>query len=202
MLHWAATNGRTAVAALLLDAGAAIDSVNRHGETALHLAANGGQTCEQVVSLLITRSADVHMQDAGGDTPLMKAAKKGSKGGMAKLIGAGADKNYVNTLAPLQWAVLNDNQPVYELLKQKGAKPHPQCAGTRRRNRARTAHPHARLLPLTCVPPRHSVCCSQQRDRRLRDPARRAHAVAGIGMMPSCVNEFALWGTAYNSTSG
>jgi ankyrin repeat protein len=127
VLHWACNNGHVAMATLLLDAGALVDATDREGQTALHLAAEGGKACNGVVELLLKRGASVDALCAGGDSPLLRAAKKGSKEAASKLIIAGADRNRVNgAFAPRQWASINDNKEVFEVLRQKGAKSNPQ----------------------------------------------------------------------------
>jgi ankyrin repeat protein len=74
-LHGAAWKGHAAVAALLLDAGAAVNarSQNEHyGDTPLHAAAHGNQRA--VAELLIDRGADVNAVSCNGRTPLQETA--------------------------------------------------------------------------------------------------------------------------------
>eukprot|EP00966_Prymnesium_polylepis_P321801 7378092-Prymnesium_polylepis.2 len=124
LLHWAATNGHVGVAAALIKAGADVNAVNLERHTALHVAVEGGARCNGVVELLVGKRADVHAKDEILNTPLVNAARKGTREAAAQLLLAGADKNYVvGRLAVLQWAAISWNKPVYELLKLKGAKP-------------------------------------------------------------------------------
>lgn len=67
-LHLAAQAGKVEAVALLLDAGADIDSNTKFGATPLHKSV---EAChETVVSLLIARGADVEIIDADGRSPL------------------------------------------------------------------------------------------------------------------------------------
>ncbi|HEY2407083.1 MAG TPA: sigma-70 family RNA polymerase sigma factor [Polyangiaceae bacterium] len=68
-LHVAVLHGQLAVARLLLERGALVDSRTRDGQTALHLAAGAGQVA--LVELLLERGADAATVDAQhGSTPL------------------------------------------------------------------------------------------------------------------------------------
>ncbi|MBM3776749.1 MAG: hypothetical protein FJW23_00730 [Acidimicrobiia bacterium] len=62
-----------------LDAGAAVDAVDKDGNTALHLAASRGQ--DQVVRLLVERGAAIDAKNGKGQTPLAMAlsARGGNK---------------------------------------------------------------------------------------------------------------------------
>ena len=70
-LHCAAWNGHEDVAAILLDAGAAVNDHNQNGHwgtTPLHAAAHGNQ--KQVATLLVARGADLQARNLNGRTPL------------------------------------------------------------------------------------------------------------------------------------
>lgn len=70
-LHLAAENCHTNVVALLLDRGAAINTVAKDKATPLHLAAQEG--CTDVVALLLARGARVNERDDQERTPLDRA---------------------------------------------------------------------------------------------------------------------------------
>ncbi|XP_069106112.1 E3 ubiquitin-protein ligase mib1-like [Argopecten irradians] len=57
--------------AILLDAGASINTANLKGRTALHAASNAGE--QALVKLLLDRKCDVNLQDNLGNTPLHDA---------------------------------------------------------------------------------------------------------------------------------
>ena len=70
-LGWAALNGQTEAAKLLLEKGANIHNRHRDGSTALHGAAFLGHI--ETVKLLIEKGADVNIQKPDGVTPLAAA---------------------------------------------------------------------------------------------------------------------------------
>ena len=89
-LMLAAFNGHTEIAALLLDAGARIDTRDQTGRTALMYAASGEN--EVTVALLIKRRAGVNLADSEEHwTPLMFAAAEGQADVVRRLLDAGAD---------------------------------------------------------------------------------------------------------------
>jgi ankyrin repeat protein len=70
-LHCAAWKGHAEVAAMLLDAGAEINTLSQdthYGGTPLHAAAHGNQ--KAVVALLLERGADTAIVSCNGRTPL------------------------------------------------------------------------------------------------------------------------------------
>jgi ankyrin repeat protein len=65
---------------VLLDRGANLETKNKHGETALMLAAsNAGTEDLEVVATLINRGADLRAKDNQGRTAIDKAVAKGRK---------------------------------------------------------------------------------------------------------------------------
>ena len=77
---WASFNGHTAVNALLLENGAAINAREVNGRTALMYASSG--PFAETVELLLEKGADVNIQGtAEGFTALMTAAAEGTGGG-------------------------------------------------------------------------------------------------------------------------
>ncbi|MBI5830774.1 MAG: ankyrin repeat domain-containing protein [Armatimonadetes bacterium] len=67
-LHLAAHRGQADTAAALLDGGASLEAVTRHGTTPLHAAARANRA--EFVALLLARGADRLARDAEGHTPL------------------------------------------------------------------------------------------------------------------------------------
>ncbi len=67
-LGWAALNGETEAAKLLLEKGAKINNRHKDGSTALHAAAFLGRT--ETVKLLIEKGADINLKKDDGMTPL------------------------------------------------------------------------------------------------------------------------------------
>lgn len=82
-LHCAARYGKTAVAELLIDAGAKIDARNSNGVTPLHKAAFWGYL--ELCDLLLERGADPGLTDREGETAIEKAQRK-SHSAIVKLL--------------------------------------------------------------------------------------------------------------------
>lgn len=92
-LHLAAFFGRTAAAARLLDAGAALEarSANYMENTPL-CAALAGREDRTLVAMLLDRGADVKARAAQGVTPLHLAASRGAADLVDALLARGADR--------------------------------------------------------------------------------------------------------------
>ena len=91
-LHYAATNGRTAVVELLLATGAELNAEDDNKVRPLHTAAYAGHTAV-VLLLLKEKEADVNATSAaafGGETALDLAKKKGHVDVVALLESRGA----------------------------------------------------------------------------------------------------------------
>ncbi|HEX4792347.1 MAG TPA: ankyrin repeat domain-containing protein [Humisphaera sp.] len=84
-LHWAAQEGHTQVAALLLDRGAELNAKNANGQTPLHLAAFRGHGA--VVELLIRAGAAGRIRDKSGRTPLHIAQRTAIREQLTELLG-------------------------------------------------------------------------------------------------------------------
>ena len=97
-LHWSAERGDNDITALLLSAGARVESTTRLGAyRPLHLAAKGGHT--SVVRALLEADAIPNPgTTTGGVTPLHLAATSGSPSSAAVLIEYGADVNRAETV--------------------------------------------------------------------------------------------------------
>jgi ankyrin repeat protein len=89
-LHAAAAEGDTAIAAMLITAGANVQATTvLIGSTPLQLAAKNGQAA--VVRMLLANSADPDKCDKLGTSPLMLAAASGNADTVVALLDAGAD---------------------------------------------------------------------------------------------------------------
>ncbi|MBQ7607277.1 MAG: ankyrin repeat domain-containing protein, partial [Desulfovibrionaceae bacterium] len=120
-LHWAAGNGHTEVAKLLIDKGADLNAKDKGGIMPLHWAAAYGRT--EVAKLLIDKGRDVNAKSVNNETPLHWAAAYGRTEVAKLLIDKGADLNAkdVNNETPLHWAAGNGHTEVAKLLIDKGA---------------------------------------------------------------------------------
>ena len=118
-LHVAAIKNRADIAALLLDAGAAIDTKNRAGETPLLVATR--ERHKDCVQLLLQAGADWHASDQLGNTPMHQAARWGDQITLS-LLAKYADVNIVNSSGqtPLHVATeFGHADCFFELLKHK-----------------------------------------------------------------------------------
>ena len=91
-LHWAALQGDTSLAQVLIKAGANVKAATRLNATQpLLLAAENGSTA--VVRALLGAGADANAADSNGTTALMLAAAAGDPEGVRLLVQRGADVN-------------------------------------------------------------------------------------------------------------
>jgi rhodanese-related sulfurtransferase len=88
LMH-AARLGARAIAADLVECGAALDATNHDGNNALWLACFSGNL--ELIDLLIARGIDMNQQNDNGATCLMYAASTGKTEVVARLLAAGAD---------------------------------------------------------------------------------------------------------------
>jgi ankyrin repeat protein len=86
-LHWAARQGLSEMARLLLENGARVDARNDAGETPLHWAAAHGQ--KALLVTLIAYKANVNAIDRAGWTPLRWAEAQGQEQIARILVAAG-----------------------------------------------------------------------------------------------------------------
>jgi ankyrin repeat protein len=121
-LHWAAENGLTDIAALLIEQGAEVDEADHFGNTALHLAL----AYPEMIDLLVQNGADVDAKNAMGNTPLHLAVK--DRRAVEALLAAGAEVNVRNGLdkTPLHYAMRQGTSPyslsIVETLIRAGAR--------------------------------------------------------------------------------
>ena len=119
----ACSNGHSATAKFLIEAGADVHRPNVRGETALHMAAVEGRL--ECVKLLVSKGADVNHIDSDKASALHRATQVGALKVVQYLCSAGADKDAVFfSNAPLQWAALCYKEDVENYLQRVGAKPH------------------------------------------------------------------------------
>ncbi len=88
------TSGRPDIVAVLLDAGAAPNFMDKHGASVLHTAAGSGSA--EVISVLAKAGADIESRAGGGVTPLMEAVRMGNLDACKSLLDAGADRYATN----------------------------------------------------------------------------------------------------------
>lgn len=119
-------------ARLLVEAGADVRASSVLGNTALLLAARRPGN-ERTVRLLLERGADVNRANAFGATPLMAAAAARDLATVRLLLGRGADIDARPAMDPdgfiwgggrtaLQWAAFLGDEPMLQLLLERGAK--------------------------------------------------------------------------------
>jgi uncharacterized protein len=131
-LHWAALHGDTALASMLLVAGANVRATTRlGGYTPLHLASQTANAA--LITILLDGGADVKAPTSTGATSLMLAARVGSVESVKLLLERGADANakektYGETA--LMFAAAADRADVVALLTAHGADPNAASAFT------------------------------------------------------------------------
>ena len=120
-LHMAVARGNLDIVAVLLDAGASIETKGTNGAHPLHLAALTNRP--EVAALLIARGAELEARDNNGMTPLLIAASNGNLEATQILLDAGADTTAEGVRYPynaLAVAVFGCQVPVANLLLAKG----------------------------------------------------------------------------------
>jgi ankyrin repeat protein len=125
-LWWAAENGHEAMAKLLLEKGAELESKDGYdGRTLLSWAAGKGH--EAVVKLLLEEGAELESKDGyDGRTPLWWAAEKGHEAVVKLLLEKGAgpeSKDNDRGWTLLSRAAEKGHEAVVKLLLEKGAEP-------------------------------------------------------------------------------
>ena len=120
-LHLASAQGRVAIAAALIDAGADLEAEGDPvGAHPLHVAAVTGQA--DLAALLMEHGADIEARDAEGRTPLMVAAAFANDDVAALLVRAGADISTVDSLqmAAIHHAAASGDADLVSLLLARG----------------------------------------------------------------------------------
>jgi hypothetical protein len=120
-LSWTAEEGHKAVAQLLIEEGAEVDSKDAYDLTPLSWAAEGGY--KDVVQLLVDKVARVNNRDSSGLTPLSLAAGNGHDDVIRLLIENGATIEILDHQGRslLSRAAGNGNEGVVRLLIEKEA---------------------------------------------------------------------------------
>lgn len=105
---------------LLLEAGMPVNSVDEDGNTALHLAAEGGHV--EVINILLSAGIDTDKKDKNGNTPLIRAVKAEKMKAAVTLVKAGVNTQAVNELgkSALSLALENKNWPMVIALGNAG----------------------------------------------------------------------------------
>ena len=91
-LAWAANKGELDICKVLLDAGADVKAADHNKKGALMHAVEG-EADPAVANFLISKGADINVQDATGETALMKACRRKRAGMSLVFIEAGAKLN-------------------------------------------------------------------------------------------------------------
>ncbi|HQU43789.1 MAG TPA: ankyrin repeat domain-containing protein [Pirellulales bacterium] len=123
LLGIALRRGYREMSLFLIEAGAALDTIEHQGSTLLLEAARGGDA--ELVRLLLARGLDVDALDDYKDTPLCDIAGRKMPEVVAALIEAGADVNHqgMNRRTPLHGAVWSDRTDIVQMLLAVGADP-------------------------------------------------------------------------------
>lgn len=93
-LMLASEKGLTAIVKCLLERKPNLEAVDRHGRSAVHIAAIAGK--HATLALLLEAGAKVNALDTDGNTPLMLAARYGKLDAAKALVAAGADFKATN----------------------------------------------------------------------------------------------------------
>ncbi len=122
-LHWAAVRGNWEVFEILLERGAAVDSVGADGGTPLHWACHHDRP--DMVLLLLDAGADNSVRNRWGRTPLHVASRRGCEQVASLLLSHGADPNAVTNegWTPLHIAYKAGYPRIAALLVRGGADP-------------------------------------------------------------------------------
>ncbi|KAH3851293.1 hypothetical protein DPMN_093773, partial [Dreissena polymorpha] len=120
-LLWAACSGNAASCALLLKAGADVNTRDNDQLTALHCAASRGN--DQCIEVLRKSGADVNLMDGNKCTPLFYAITLGNLKCTTALIAAKADVNHVDDRGrnPVHCAAIKGCIETIRLLEKEGA---------------------------------------------------------------------------------
>ena len=114
----ASRTGLENIVRILLSRNAELNTTDKYGNTALHMAAENSQL--NIVKLLLNKKPELNIQNQYGDTPLHNAVRAGSVDIVSELVIAGADiniENY-NRKLPIDIARDNNSLAIYEVLKQ------------------------------------------------------------------------------------
>jgi uncharacterized protein len=122
-LHWAAANGDTETARMLIAAGANLRAMTRiNGYTPLFLASREGNAA--IVGALLDAGASAKTASTTGSTPLMLAAASGNTETITRLLDAGAEidaKEHARGQTALMFAAAMNRVEAIKVLARRGA---------------------------------------------------------------------------------
>ena len=119
-----ATKEQSELDMLLAAFGNDVNAVNKHGDTALHLAATGSFGGSETVQFLVDKGADVNAKCNNGSTALCNAVGNGEIEIVKFLISKGADVNVMpkhGAFTMLHIAAASAKMEIVELLISAGA---------------------------------------------------------------------------------
>ena len=119
----AIVQGEENLVTVYLQLGGSLHMTTPEGYSVLHWTA-GSSEGEKLVNYLITKGAEMNIQDNEGYTPLHVHAARGRLYGVSALLHAGADPNictYQEQLSPLHIALLHHHNEIASILMAYGA---------------------------------------------------------------------------------
>jgi ankyrin repeat protein len=127
-LHWIAFHGKSEWVPRLVEMGAEANAKTIYDVMPLHIACTTGACTTghaEVVRQLLKSGADVHATLAGGETPLMLAARTGALDVVNLLIDGGANVDATERAGQtaMMWAAAEGHGPVVDALIEAGADP-------------------------------------------------------------------------------
>lgn len=130
LLHFAAIQGMTSLAAVLLENGADVNMEDRRGRQPLHLAALSFRDPKVLAELLLARGAKINAKGELGATALHEAVKRPNPEFIQFLVSKGADINVKNHngKTPLDGAAAMGLKENEEVLRKLGATAAPKLA--------------------------------------------------------------------------
>jgi ankyrin repeat protein len=126
ILHAACFVGNLQVVKALMDHGADPNATDHDGFTPLHTlmeGLGGSENTEEVLSFMLSKSANLHKKNLSGKTILHIACEKGETGWAEKILDQGADVNVRDNEGNSPLHLISDQNPqaMVELLLQHGA---------------------------------------------------------------------------------
>ena len=117
----ASARGKLSKVSKLVEAGADVNHKSRNGQSALHLAALGGQV--EVARYLLENSAEVNIKTGADLTPLMTAAQRGQRSVVDLLLrhGANIEARDNHDQTALLYAIDQEHKVIVERLLRHGA---------------------------------------------------------------------------------
>ena len=96
-LHIVARHGMVTTVQLLVDCGADVNAVNKHGQTPLHIVASEKKDCPELCEILLKHDAKINTVDEDGNQPLHLACQQNHVETGNVFISYGADVSAVNS---------------------------------------------------------------------------------------------------------